>query len=605
MNESTTAVPHHDDISTASGKIFRSVLFARLTNTSPLAIHNGLGTEDLKAFGQMEHERKFREPGKWHDGVQDCDALIMRDAQDQPCIPGSSLKGVIREWLTRSSVDAQDNSVIDWMLGKPSSSSDDGDGGAVVFRDANLIETEDPTATALQHWPFYDHKSRTFVEQHTAINRRTGAVQNTALYNVEAIPPGFSFQICLIVDDASRQFKGEEATETHQRAVELLQQALLAFNLEVHHSPPQLGSDTRKGWGRMHCSHGRTQRWSPDDQSFPHPDPQQPDGEWSLRNDSAAPNVRHRRLHLTLLLQFESPFLSCDPARSLLAAKAPDEKDAFDPQREESQCGTLTLPKVDQVPRLASPCRIEKDTSKQEYSVLGKPLLSASSFKGAFRSCIERILRTLNHDLHVSPHGQLQPMSKSSPNFAKLLLGMESQQSGLWCSDFSGHKEAPLCWREMVAVDRFTGGAADGAKFNVLAFQKPLLRGEIAVDLSDDDQEAKAMLGAVFLALRDLVDGLIPFGYGDMKGFGQCQATICKVNLSGFSSAEQTPFSPGFQQQLRAAFHGKLQLDQLDDAAKSALQDIHRQLIDTVGKPAPPKRSDSLNHKGGRNVRIL
>jgi hypothetical protein len=92
----------------------------------------------------------------------------------------------------------------------------------------------------------------------------------------------------------------------------------------------------------------------------------------------------------------------------------------------------------------------------------------------------------------------------------------------------------------MVAIDRFTGGAAESMKYSALVFQAPSMQGWLAVDLPDDNKTARAMLGALTLTLRDLLQGHLTFGYGETKGFGQCTAQIMSLKHSGIDLAALT-----------------------------------------------------------------
>lgn len=73
--------------------------------------------------------------------------------------------------------------------------------------------------------------------------------------------------------------------------------------------------------------------------------------------------------------------------------------------------------------------------------------------------------------------------------------------------------------QEFVAIDRFTGGAKDQAKFNALALYRPVLEGCLRVHTPALSQNGWALLA---LTLRDLKEGDITFGFGAAKGYGTC-----------------------------------------------------------------------------------
>jgi hypothetical protein len=82
--------------------------------------------------------------------------------------------------------------------------------------------------------------------------------------------------------------------------------------------------------------------------------------------------------------------------------------------------------------------------------------------------------------------------------------------------------------QEFVAIDRFTGGAAGGAKFNSELAGKTTLGGTLTIDIGCLElvDPQLASLGLLALVLRDLAEGDIPIGSGSAKGQGFCTADI-------------------------------------------------------------------------------
>ncbi|MBN1852725.1 MAG: hypothetical protein JW829_08370 [Pirellulales bacterium] len=73
----------------------RYVVSATLLTCSPLAIHSGLGSEDQVVNHPESDTPPFRVKSDWNfKELESCDQLIVRDANNLPYIPGSSLKGV-------------------------------------------------------------------------------------------------------------------------------------------------------------------------------------------------------------------------------------------------------------------------------------------------------------------------------------------------------------------------------------------------------------------------------------------------------------------------------------------------------------------------------
>ena len=95
-------------------------------------------------------------------------------------------------------------------------------------------------------------------------------------------------------------------------------------------------------------------------------------------------------------------------------------------------------------------------------------------------------------------------------------------------SDFVA--DAPLTAtevQEFVAIDRFTGGAADAKKFNAHFVYRPTLKGRLSILLEDLRPWS---LGLLALTVRDLIEGDITFGWGASKGYGACRAEISKIS---------------------------------------------------------------------------
>ncbi len=172
------------------------------------------------------------------------------------------------------------------------------------------------------------------------------------------------------------------------------------------------------------------------------------------------------------------------------------------------------------------------------------PVLPGSSLRGVLRAQVERIARTLAAHSRGADVAVLCPACdpfdrdegsalRSCAELAEArekagaepprdcaacaLFGSTRQGSRLWIED------APLCngpptyrLRDFVAIDRFTGGALDGAKFDAL----PLYGARFGACLLLWNARP-GELGALALALRDLHEGLATLGAHGSKGFGR------------------------------------------------------------------------------------
>lgn len=532
-----------------------------LKTTSPLGIHAGYGSDDLIPTGKVPQDYNFR------PRLKSCDHLVVRDYQGKPYIPGTSLKGVIRAYLSRfrntmkgSESDSACINLLDWMLGTESRraiskdpNSDQGSGGSVIFEDAFIFQQtgqdqvfEEASLRQIVEWkeapknfdhlPFYDATQQTYVEHHVAIHRTRGAVDHGKVFSAELVPPGVSFGVHLTI----------RSGEKSELACKKLIRALAGFNVDYHHCPIQLGSGTMHGWGRLVClpSSIQVERLTPDghdklDDSFWRT-------EWQEGLTTPPPN-KHPRLSIGIELNFNGTFLVKDPGeccgvfieRNGITSACLDTEKLIDSKKSQHAAKS-----PDQCPRVAEIRTIAVPQWNQR-KLYATPLLPSTSFKGCIRSQAERIARTVHPEIRVSPLGQFGAVNVGSEKLSQWIFGFDGERSGLWCSDFSGELiDITNNLKEMVAIDRFTGGASNHAKFDCLGFYKPTLCGVLAIDLPSNDKKLTLeVLGLMILTLRDLMEGEITLGFGATKGFGECTAKITHLRLGGSSTLAHDTFA--------------------------------------------------------------
>ncbi|MGO8731606.1 MAG: RAMP superfamily CRISPR-associated protein, partial [Terriglobia bacterium] len=138
--------------------------------------------------------------------------------------------------------------------------------------------------------------------------------------------------------------------------------------------------------------------------------------------------------------------------------------------------------------------------------------------------------------LEVDQNPELLSEAKEKGDHKKLrpfyrLFGAPGWRAPIEISDFECENPTEH-QQEFVAVDRFTGGAADTAKFNSKAVYAPIFTGTIKIDLerlhqalAGDNRWPWMLLAFV---LRDLAEGDVSFGFGTGKGYGH----VRKVQVS-------------------------------------------------------------------------
>ena len=104
-----------------------------------------------------------------------------------------------------------------------------------------------------------------------------------------------------------------------------------------------------------------------------------------------------------------------------------------------------------------------------------------------------------------------------------------------------------------VAIDRWTGGAADGFLFNRLQPPKSTGTFRLALDLArlvdcDGKDVSGACIALLLFVLRDLAQGRIAVGFGGNRGLGSIEIVDFKIEsagkaaaMRGFSAAEFKP----------------------------------------------------------------
>lgn len=241
-----------------------------------------------------------------------------------------------------------------------------------------------------------------------------------------------------------------------------------------------------------------------------------------------------------------------------------------------------------------------------------KPLLPGSSLRGVLRSQAERIARTLatqtawddsNPRQHFLDHcpacnpltDKTERPGASCNSFIKMLgkserdrLEREGAEAELclacrlFGSTWNGSRlrveDAPLKAGttveykvlDFLAIDRFTGGGRDSAKFDAVVLWKP----KFSVRLFLENPEPWE-LGWLALVLRDLNDGLATVGFGAAKGFGQCTIENPKLTIGILHNTDfPLPTSKDTDEALKQAIEAGERVLEAKGAASGLYQTI-------------------------------
>ena len=156
----------------------------------------------------------------------------------------------------------------------------------------------------------------------------------------------------------------------------------------------------------------------------------------------------------------------------------------------------------------------------------GKAIIPGSSLKGAFRAHTHKIMATIAH-LHYGI--EAIKAAKLVEESINKLFGAERKRSLLWIEEAVDQTEGSSNKHQQFfnAVDRFTGGVAEGALFNVIAANCQKLSGECFYDKHPKRiPQGHWWKGLLLLVVRDFMQGDLALGWGKGKGYGQMLLTL-------------------------------------------------------------------------------
>lgn len=193
-----------------------------------------------------------------------------------------------------------------------------------------------------------------------------------------------------------------------------------------------------------------------------------------------------------------------------------------------------------------------------------QPYIPGSSLKGVLRSYAEKICRSLRDQPVPVCLPYLKPDDAADGETGQASCGLRLEKykkdhtvkmiatnqvyrlSCPICRLFGSHNfmgrlatadayladpPAVLEIRDGVAIDRHTGGAAPGAKYDL----EVLTRGSFTTTVEIKNFE-RWQLGLLALVLRDMEDELVRLGFGKSRGLGRVRAEICRFQLVSYNA---------------------------------------------------------------------
>lgn len=461
------------------------------------------------------------------------DAMVRRDAEGRPLIPGTAIAGALRALLTRLAPRLKGELCA--VLSEKQEDRKKSCNCAVcrLFGDVNPSDAEGCTSAASQLLVFnarpIDAPPYFLIRDGVGVDRVTGtaAKAGAVKFDLEVVPPGATFELRMELRNASQEDE----------------QLLAAGLAEWADGRLWLGGRVARGLGAFELYNLQFKILSLDTpeqvlgflkDDEPWQQAQTVDG-WLKKqlnsisffstNDKPE-TVTHGWFSLTGTLQAEGVLLTND---TLVAGASG----------------------FDHAPLLA------------QWGDWGKPILTGAGLRGVLRSHAERLARTLaiyntsgkddflrrcpacnpnardndkNRHLPLescdslikknqeSQHPQQRQETADSTDLLCLacrLFGSPRLGSRLIVEDalykVTSEQSKPVFkMMDFLAIDRFTGGGVEGEKFDALALWQP------AFALRMHLENPKSWeLGWLWLVLRDLAEGWLTVGFGGAKGFGR------------------------------------------------------------------------------------
>jgi len=436
-------------------------------------------------------------------------ATVCQDAANRPYIPGSSLRGFLRDAFGRRF--GTDSDEFRSLFGVQHERTGTGPagalGGLLGVWDATLAAAAVPDPKLIQEAP------------HVVINRKTRTAHDGLLYFEQFVPAGTAFRVNLVIECAQSN-AGED--------VERLVGQLLWLLEELRNDTARLGSNTATGYGRVEWAEPKVSRLTKD--SFTAwasgkgqlIDCLQQERSIARLPPAAVADAKRKTLRIPVVIRFSGPFLVNQPLDGKKKGEGPQKG--------------------------APEANHEPATTPEGYC-----RLPGSSLHGSLRAQTERIARTIageNAERWVrdvsAPAGET-----ATPAAVDCLWGTVGLRSPVRLSDFVAKERGEAVSQEFVAIDRFTGGGADRLKFTARAFIKPELHGEMCIDLDmwralverharaghpppsvrpgspAQGPDAWNEVWKLFVfCIRDWIEGDIRLGFGAAKGYGHCTVTL-------------------------------------------------------------------------------
>ena len=430
---------------------------------------------------------------------------VLRDAFGAYRIPGSSIAGVLREFVQERCPELVEKAfgvtTRPRQLGTQQKTEATGISSAIWCADALLLDFDDtPAMHKLAEGKSVDVGLGPYIRDHVRLDKDTGAAEKGGKFDEEIVPAGSRFALCITLDGWN--------TQPEPILCNLFEG--LCHALEEGHIT--FGGKQASGFGQVRVVESACRRFD-------------------LKSEAGM----QAWLNLAPAPLFEAGEGEKHAARAAL----PDRKT-------KGISGSITLPLVSHGPLLVGGGVPEADADVDiafyreafaDYTAkenILRKVVPGSSLRGVLRHRVRHIAQTLG----VDADSMINSLFGSTE-------GKEGTRSKVRVEDAPLQEAKTPVVVQHVAIDRFTGGAMESALYT----EGPLWQEQLAVPLSLHVQGLEDAEAAVLLhALLDMCEGTLPVGAGGNRGNGTlCLRGIDKgiaQTLQGvtfsFSRAEET-----------------------------------------------------------------
>ncbi|MCL0065552.1 RAMP superfamily CRISPR-associated protein [Dehalococcoidia bacterium] len=490
-----------------------------------------------------------RDGGPFHLGAPDelsayVDRAVFRDSMGRPLLPSTSLCGVMAS-LARASLRAAGEATPEKhpaFVALFGTARGDGEGQAsrLAVRDSPLAETA---------------ASNSLVRDRNAINRERGSAEEKALFHEEVVDGVWSFHLDIEFTETGPRTAKESRLKASGSDPDVLAYRLLLDVLCLLEAGwANIGGNSGIGYGRFRlddCRITMRNRCSPEEilaYAMAH---------WDIKDTHCNPIFLHRSLQDALpgttAIAISENRTDCLSERIRFRCVLRP----IEPLLVKSGYTTENYSNMGSQKRVREKLKLNWPEKEEEFAVdagfcldtQGKPYMPGSSVRGALRSHLERVVRTIVGDLAAWNPRQAQKRGQEFSEregdgeddvecLVSRVFGFSALGGRILFSDASpldaNRFESRRKLLDHVALDRFTGGAAEQRKFNSRPYFPPSpppvvgSDGDLQCEIELYDFEAWH-LGMLLLLLRDLRMGRVTLGHGKNKGFGRVRLESVEV----------------------------------------------------------------------------